>query len=234
MDMSGTCSRADQVDLYQCAVDNLPTLVPPAFEGKARAMIQSKGCPPAMMAANWDTAMQKPQQCSLNLGKGKGKDMQMGALTPSCCGAFKTTVKAVMSKGKGKAKNLHAAECGFIGACGRYDQRILLKLPEVKEDFCRGQGPWCAHSELELLETINMTTAGAPQMMATFMASLTSEAEDDVIEDDDNEGDATEDGSPIGAGILGFVAGAAVTGLGVAALRRRTPSSQNEYNEIVA
>jgi hypothetical protein len=204
-------------------------------------MIQSKGCP--NVAANLDkfapAQENTPQQCSLNLGKGKGKDMQMGALSPSCCGAFKTTLKAFMSTGtntsrsKGKATNVHAAGCGFIGACGREDQRTLLKLAEGK-GMCKGQGPWCAQSELELLETINMTTAGAPQMMATFMASLTSEAEDDVIEDDDNEGGATEDGSPIGAGILGFVAGAAVTGLGVAALRRRTPSSQNEYNEIVA
>merc|ERR1711865_958931 len=111
----------------------------------------------------------------------------------------------------------------MIGACGKKDQLSIVKFNKAKgkgKGKDKGGGP----GGLELLETFNMT-GGAQQMMATFM---TSEVEDDVSEDG-----ATEDGSQIVTGLFGFVAGAAVTGLGVTVLRRSTPS-QYEYNEIVA
>ena len=62
------------------------------------------------------------------------------------------------------------------------------------------------------------------EMMASFMPFEVEETTEDG---------ATDDGSQIMTGLLGFVAGAAVTGLGVTVLRRRTPS-QDEYSEIAA
>jgi len=87
--------------------------------------------------------------------------------------------------------------------------------------------------ELDLLEMFNMTNVAPQDMLATI---LTSGAEDEVMEDetDATEDDATADGSPIVPGFLGFVAGAAVTGLGVTVLRRSAPSSEDKYHEIVA
>lgn len=83
----------------------------------------------------------------------------------------------------------------------------------------------------ELLEMFDMTNVAPREIMATFLTS-----EDEVIEDeaDVTEDDATEDDAPIVTGILGFLAGATFTVLGLTVLRRSSPSPKDQYSEIVA
>lgn len=216
-DLSGTCGRADQVDLYKCAVATLPKLVPKGKGKEMTAMIKGKGCKNVAAKTGTDGS----GMCAINKGKGKGA-MVIGidGVSTGCCDAANAAANAANPEAG------HEAQCGMIGACGKKDQLSVMKVAKGMMGMGKGKGGGPQPGELELLETFDMTDGGAEQMMATFM---TSEAEDDVAEDG-----ATEDGSQIVTGLLGFVAGAAVTGLAVTVLRRRTPPSQYEYNEIVA
>merc|ERR1712086_633571 len=105
-----------------------------------------------------------------------------------------------------KQPGFHNAQCGIIGACGKEDQKSIVRFAK---GMMKGGGPHPA--ELDLLEMFNMTNVAPQDMLATI---LTSGAEDEVMEDetDATEDDATADGSPIVPGFLGFMAGAAVTG----------------------
>jgi len=221
------------------AVDIFPKIAPAAKGADIKAMIQAKGCHSVHVSAGTDGS----GHCTLKIPKGQGKgtmDLEIDGVSTGCCNAGAGVMKAKAhgltvhppesSRAQIEASDAaeKAAACHMIGACGKQDQ---LSMFHFAKGMMGGKGGGPHPGQLELLETFNMTNGGAQQMMATF---LTSEAEDEVTEDDVTEDDATEDGSQIVTGILGFVAGAAVTGLGVTVLRRRTPSSQDEYNEIVA
>jgi len=220
-DLVGTCGRADQVELYNCAAENLPKMAPAGKGGKVRAIIQAKGCHTLQPRTGPDGS----GHCSIAKGKGKGT-FEIDGVSMGCCAAGNNFITAAQNHMM--EPGFHNAQCGMIGACGKEDQKSIVRFAK---GMMKGGGPHPA--ELDLLEMFNMTNVAPQDMLATI---LTSGAEDEVIEGeaDATEDDATADGSPIVPGFLGFMAGAAVTGLGVTVLRRSAPSSEDEYNEIVA
>jgi len=235
-DLIGTCGRADQVELYNCAAENLPKMAPVGKGAKTRALIQAKGC----HSVQAHTGPDGDGHCSLSKGKGKGT-LEIDGVSMGCCAAGNNFIAAAqdvqtrteVTPGQTtyitepKEPQFKDAACGMIGACGKEDQKSIVRFAK---GMMKGGGP---PAELNLLEMFNMTNVAPQEMLATI---LTSEAEDEVIEDEDDasEDDATADGSPIVPGLLGFMAGATVTGLGVTVLRRSALSSQDQYNEIVA
>lgn len=229
-DLVGTCGRADQVELYNCAARVVPKLADAVGKGgKIRSMIKAKGCHDLKVLNGTDG----DGHCTI-AGKGGLPSWEIDGVSAGCCDSYKTVDESIQRLNKcvqatyktgvacgNFASKFHEAECGMIGACGEQDQKSFFNFV-MEHD-----------GAVELLEMLDKTHAAPEEMMATF---LTSEAEDEVIQDeaDVNEDDATEDGSPITTGILGFVAGAAVTGFGVTVLRRSTPFSEDQYNEVVA
>merc|ERR1711957_1059062 len=165
---------------------------------------------------------------------GKGNVAEIDGVSTGCCDRAKAFVAVKTQCREGSL--LIGRACGMIGACGKKDQLSVLKFVNaLGKGKGKGSGPH--PDELELLETLNMNNSGAQQMMASF---VTSEVEEDASTEDASTEDAsTEDratdatGSHVVTGLLSFAAGAAVTGLGVTVLRRKTPS-QDMYNEIVA
>merc|ERR1711957_870723 len=175
---------------------------------------------------------------------GKGNVAEIDGVSTGCCDRAKAFVAVKTQCREGSL--LTGGECGMIGACGKKDQLSVLKFVNaLGKGKGKGSGPH--PDELELLETFNMNNSGAQQMMASFVTSEVEEdastedasTEDASTEDASTEDGATEDratdatGSHVVTGLLSFAAGAAVTGLGVTVLRRKTPS-QDMYNEIVA
>jgi len=228
-DLVGTCGRADQVSLYNCAVDTIPRLVPAGKEGKARALIQGKGCPHVEVSSGTDgSGLCHLWNCQVSDGTHCLKNMtfQIEGVSTGCCAAIKGSYLplGIRSDPKKMQAFQRQAQCGVIGACGKEDQKSCVR-------FAKGSGKaGKPDAELQLPETFDFTLGGAQEMMTSFM---TSEVDDGATEDGATEDGATEDGSQIMTGLLGFVAGAVVTGLGVTFLRRRTPT-QDVYSEIVA
>jgi hypothetical protein len=232
-DLVGTCDRQDQVALYKCATTTLPKLVPQGKGGKTRAMIQAKGCAHLAVSAGTDGA----GTCKIDKGHGKG--FEIDGVSTGCCDRANAYGATQSQCFPGSLQ--HDGECGMIGACGKKDQLSVLKFANAMMGKGKGKGSGSPPAA-ELLETFNMKNSGAQQMMASFMTSEVEEdasTEDASTEDASAEDGATEDratdatGSHVVTGLLSFAAGAAVTGLGVTVLRRKTPS-QDMYNEIVA
>lgn len=287
-DTIGTCGRADQVNLYNCAVTKAPQIVPAGKEGKVRQIIKSKFCGNVEVKS---TSMDGSGQCSFSKG---GHTLQIDGVSTGCCAAWNAIADEEQRGGEfDEAKK--AAVCGLIGACGKQDQQSMLKFVEKMKrnsvnscatftagehiiatrdftshddnprfvsagsegtvnnrdengnlwiDFDRSdlkdifvENDDCANlrpasellaatplAELQLLETFNFPVGGPVEMMASFMPSEVEETTEDGTIDDRSQ---------IMPGLLGFMAGAAVAGLGVTVLRRSAPS-QDEYTEIVA
>lgn len=228
-DLIGTCGRADQVNLYNCTVYTIPQLVPAGKEGKARDLIQAKGCPYTSVSSGTDGS----GQCSLTVRGGPNNGThQIDDVSTGCCAATQDVLDDAHAAGLARQDR---PDCGMIGACGKQDQQSMLKWVEkmqrveAKEEEAKEKEEGAEFKKKSLAEVLLLesyfTLGGSQDMLASLM---TSEVEDDATEDS-----ATEDGSQIMTGLLGFVAGAAVTGLGVTVLRRKSPS-QDEYNQIVA
>merc|ERR1712086_835124 len=132
---------------------------------------------------------------------------------PSVAGLCCTFLNAVIDNDKG------AMMQAIKGMKGQGKARLNLCRHNVKGDFAllrKNPTEYCTKGE-DVEEFPDFLALGA-----AATADL-AEAQDD----------ASEDGSQIVTGLLGFVAGATVAGLGATVLRRRTPS-QDEYNQIVA
>jgi len=153
--------------------------------------------------------------CELSL-PGKGS-CEMPQVFGQCC----TMMQAGIAHNKGA---MMKAFKGMKGAGGK--ARVNTCMAHIKGDtalMAKNPAEYCTKSS-DMAEFPDFLALGASATESLMEAQEYTEAQDDASEDGESQ---------IVTGLMGFVAGAAVTGLGVTVLRRRTPS-QDEYNEIVA
>jgi len=148
-------------------------------------------------------------QCELTLPQGKGH-----CSLPSVAGLCCTALQAGMDNNKEAAMRAVKSMKGSGG-----NARLKHCMHNLNVDMS------LLHEEPHLFCTKGEDVEEFPDFLALGAAATA-----DLTEAQD---DASEDGSQIVTGLLGFVAGATVAGLGAIVLRRRTPS-QDEYNQIVA